>query len=109
MLAYLLVLLGLICAAVRDRAALVAEHALLRHQLAVLTRPTRTRRRLRTRDKLFWVAVRALRCDWRQHLVLVGPESVIRWHRQAWQPGGPMLRIAHTVLGGGSAWLSPTS
>ena len=29
--------------------------------------------------------VRALRRDWWRHLVLVRPESVIRWHRQAWR------------------------
>src|SRR5436305_6583355 len=85
MLEYLLLLLSLARSAVRDRDALVAENLLLRHQLAVLTRPTRKRPRLHARDKLFWVVVRALRRDWRRHLVLVQPESVIRWHRQAWR------------------------
>jgi putative transposase len=85
MLEYLLLLLGLARAAVRDREALVTENLLLRHQLAVLTRPTRKRPRLRARDKLFWVVVRALGRDWRRHLVVVRPESVIRWHRQAWR------------------------
>src|SRR5881227_1321248 len=61
------------------------EYLLLRHQLGVLTRPTRRRPRLRTRDKLFWVVVRALRGYWRRHLVVVRPESVIRWHRQVWR------------------------
>src|SRR6266581_3224387 len=65
MIEYLLLLLSLVRAAVRDRDALVTENLLLRHQLAVLTRPTRKRPRLRARDKLFWVAVRALRSgDW---------------------------------------------
>src|SRR5438874_9075736 len=68
MLEYLLLLLSLARSAVRDREALVAENLLLRHQLAVLTRPTRKRPRLRARDKLFWVVVRALRGDWRRHL-----------------------------------------
>jgi hypothetical protein len=85
MLEYLLLLLSLIGATVRDRNALIAENLLLRHQLAVLTRPTRKRPRLHARDKLFWVVVRALRRDWRQHLVVVRPESVIRWHHQAWR------------------------
>jgi hypothetical protein len=84
MLAYLMLLLSLIRGAVRDREALIAENLLLRHQLAVLTRQTRKRPRLPARDKLFWVVVRALRGDWRRHLVVVRPESVIRWHRQAW-------------------------
>jgi transposase InsO family protein len=85
MLEYLLLLFGLIRVSMRDRGALVAENLLLRHQLGVLTRPTRRRPRLRTRDKLFWVVARALCRDWHQHLVVVRPESVIRWHRQAWR------------------------
>src|SRR5919202_1574101 len=85
MLEYLQLLLGLIRATVRHREALVAENLLLRHQLAVLTRPTRRRPGLRPRDKLFWVIVRALCRDWRRHLVVVRPESIIRWHRQAWR------------------------
>ena len=86
MLEYLLLVFSLVGATVRDRDALVAENLLLRHQLAVLTRPTRKRPRLRARNKLFWVVVRALRRgDWRRHLVLVRPESVIRWHHQAWR------------------------
>jgi hypothetical protein len=85
MLEYVLLLLSLIRATVRARETLVAENLLLRHQLTVLTRPTRRRPRLRGRDKLFWVVVRALRRDWRRHPVLVRPESVIRWHRQAWR------------------------
>jgi hypothetical protein len=85
MLEYLLLLFSLIRATVRDPEVLVTEDLLLRQQLAVLTRPTRKRPRLLARDKLFWVVVRALRCDWRRHLVLVRRESVIRWHRQAWR------------------------
>ena len=72
MLEYLLLLLSLARATVRDRDTLVAENVLLRHQLAVLTRPTRRRPRLRARDKLFWVVVSMLRRgDWHRHLVLV--------------------------------------
>src|SRR5438128_4356356 len=85
MLEYLFLLLSLMRATMRDREALVAENLLLRQQLAVLTRPTRRRPRLRARDKLFWVLARVLHCDWRRYLALVRPESVIRWHRQAWR------------------------
>src|SRR5919199_5118674 len=85
MLEYLTLLLSLIRAAVRDRDVLIAENLLLRHQLAVLTRPTRKPPRLRARDKLFWVVAHTLCRDWRRHLVVVRPESIIRWHRQAWR------------------------
>jgi hypothetical protein len=47
MIECLLLLLALLRAAVCARTELVAENLLLRHQLAVLTRPTRRRPRLR--------------------------------------------------------------
>jgi hypothetical protein len=88
MLRLLLALLTLLRAAVRDRTGLVAENLLLRQQLAVLT-PGRPRPRLRTRDRLLWVLVRAVWRDRRRHLVLVEPETVARWHRQGWTPLRP--------------------
>lgn len=103
MLEYLLLLLSLVNSAVRDREALMAENRLLRHQLAVVTRPTRRRPQVRTRDKLFWVLVRALRRDWRRHLVLVQPESVIRWLRQAWRL--VWRRRSRAPLGRSAAWV----
>ncbi len=62
---FLLLLVGLFHARFCSRANLVAENRLLRQQLSVLTRPTRSRARLRSRDKLFWVVICALRLDWR--------------------------------------------
>ena len=64
---------------------LVAENLLLRHQLAVLTRPIRKRPRLRAGDRLFWVVAARLWRGWRRHLVLVRPETVVRWHRRGWR------------------------
>jgi len=72
---------------VRPRHDLVLENVLLRHQLAVLTRPTRTRPRARLRawDKLLWVLARRFSAGWREHLMIVTPETVVRWHRQGWR------------------------
>jgi hypothetical protein len=53
MIAYLCFLPALLRATVRDRGDLVAENLFLRQQLAVLTRPTRKRPRLRAQDRLF--------------------------------------------------------
>jgi putative transposase len=102
MLEYLLLLVGLFRATVRTHGDLLAENLLLRQQLAVLTRPTRKRPRLRACDKVFWMAVGIVRRDWRHHLMLVRPETVVRWHRQGWKlfwrwrsrarPGRPRLR-----------------
>jgi hypothetical protein len=85
MIAYLCLLSALLRATVRDRSDLVAENVLLRQQLAVLARPTRKRPRLRARDRHFWLLARLLRRDWRRHLVLVHPETVVRWHRRGWR------------------------
>jgi hypothetical protein len=70
---------------VRPRQDLVLENLLLRHQLAVLTRPTRTRprARLRTCDKLLSVLARRFCAGWRKHLSIVTPDTVVRWHRRA--------------------------
>jgi len=80
-----LLLLVALRAAVRARVDLVAENLLLRHRVAVLTRPTRKCPRLRARDKLFCLLARLACRDWRRHLVVVRPETVVRWHRQGWR------------------------
>jgi transposase InsO family protein len=87
MLDLLLLVLMTLRAACRRRGDLVLENLLLRHQLVVLTRPTRQRRRVRFRrlDKLLWVLVRRARRDWRRHLVVVTPDTVVRWHRAGWR------------------------
>ena len=60
-------LFSAVLTSLRSRQDLALEHLLLRHQLAVLTRPTRTRprARLRTWDKLLWVLARRLCARWR--------------------------------------------
>jgi transposase InsO family protein len=74
-------------AMVRQREDVVLENLLLRHQLAVLTRPTRSRRgiRLRAWDRVLWVLARRFCADWREHLTLVKPDTVVLWHRQGWR------------------------
>jgi transposase InsO family protein len=78
-------LLATVRALLRSHRDLVVENLLLRHQLAVLTRPTRKRPRLRGRDKALWLLARRYCADWRRHLMVVRPETVIRWHRQGWR------------------------
>ena len=86
MLDLLLVALAGLRAACRSRGDLVLENLLLRHQLGVLTRPTRRQRvRFRSVDRLLWVLIHRLCRDWRRHLVVVTPGTVIRWHRAGWR------------------------
>ena len=87
MLDVLWLLLTTVRAVVHPRQDLVLENLLLRHQLAVLTRPTRRRShaRLRLWDKLLWILARRFCAGWREHLSFVTPETVVRWHRQGWR------------------------
>jgi putative transposase len=87
MLELLWLLFMAVSAWARPRHDLVLENLLLRHQLAVLTRPTRSRQRprLRTWDKLLWVLAGQVFVGWRQHLAIVTPDTVVRWHRQGWR------------------------
>jgi putative transposase len=56
------------------------ENAALRQQLAVFKRDVKPPR-LRRRDRLFWIGLRAIWTDWKSALVIVRPETVISWHR----------------------------
>ena len=87
MLDFLLLALRTLRAAGRERGDLVLETLLLRQQLAVLTRPSRRRPQVRLSavDNVLWVLVRRLCRRWRQHLVVVTPDRVIRWHRAGWR------------------------
>ena len=80
-------LLPTILAWARPRQDLVLENLLLRHQLAVLTRPTRTqpRTQLRSWDKLLWILARRCCAGWREHLAIVTPNTVVCRHRQGWR------------------------
>jgi putative transposase len=61
------------------RASLAAENLALRQQLAILQRTVK-RPRFRKRDRIFWVWLSKLWSDWRSVLVIVQPETVVRWH-----------------------------
>jgi transposase InsO family protein len=75
---------GVLQAVLRSRRDLVLENLFLRQQLTVALRHQR-RPRLRQRDRLFWCVARRACADWRRHLVLVQPATVLRWRRRAWR------------------------
>jgi len=72
--------LGVLVRLFRSRGELVLENLALRQQLAVLKR-RHPRPRLASADRLFWVAVSRFWSGWQQALILVTPETVVRWHR----------------------------
>ena len=66
------------------QARLDAENLALREQLAILQRSAK-RPRLRERDRAFWTLLSQFWKDWTPILVIVKPETVIRWHRQGFR------------------------
>ena len=63
-----------------SRISLAAEILVLRQQLLVLNRSVK-RPKLRPRDRFFWVCLSSLWKDWRDALIIVKPDTVIKWHR----------------------------
>ena len=66
--------------AFKARRELALENVALRQQLAVLRRSVK-RPWLSKVDRGFWVLLRRIWTDWESVLVIVKPETVIRWHR----------------------------
>src|SRR3989475_12695167 len=74
----LLRLLPFLCGGHRQ---LALENLALHQQLAVYKR-TVPRPKLRTTDRLFWVALARVWAGWRQPLVIVTPDTILRWQRR---------------------------
>src|SRR2546422_4518966 len=97
--------LALICGGHR---AVALENLALRQQLAVFKNTVR-RPQLRHRDRLFWMLLANAWRDWRTALIVVHPDTVLRWHRQwlrrQWarraargRPGRPRTSAAFRTL-----------
>lgn len=80
------------------RRSLLLEN--LRQQLAVLKRK-HPRPKLGPLDKLFSVVVRGFWSQWKDALVLVLPETVVRWHRTGFKLYWAMLCRVRKHVGGG--------
>ena len=72
--------LGLLAFA-RFHRVTILRMLVLRQQLAVYKRGAR-KPRLKDRDRLFWSLVSRVWKDWRSELILVRPETVIRWRKR---------------------------
>jgi hypothetical protein len=57
----------------------------LRQQLATYAQ-ARPRPKLTALDRAFWVALHQLWPRWKEVLVIVKPETVVRWHRKGFRP-----------------------
>src|SRR5260370_25225520 len=73
--------LGTFADLTRGKAELLAENALLRHQLIILRRQVK-RPVCRKTDRLLLVLLARMVQTWKQALFLIQPETLLRWHRE---------------------------
>jgi putative transposase len=87
---------------IRSHRALLFRNLALRQQLTVYKRKQR-RPGLMNRDRLFWALLSRLWSDWRSVLVIVKPDTVIRWQKKRFRdfwlrkskPGRPTIDLQH--------------
>ena len=92
---------------IRSREEQAIVELALRQQLATYAHERR-RPRLSPFDRTFWVVLSRLWPHWKNHLVVVRPETVVRWHRQGFRrywlsistpgPGRPPISEETKVL-----------
>ena len=71
-------------AALRSRSDLVLENVALRQQVGAL-KQKRSRPQLDAADRTLWVAMRRAWSGWAERLVIVKPETVVKWHRECFR------------------------
>jgi hypothetical protein len=81
MITFLLQLFRLLPVLCGSHRHLALENLALRQQLAVYKR-TRSRPKLHQSGRLFWVCLSRVWAEWRQDLIIVTPDTVLRWHRR---------------------------
>jgi hypothetical protein len=70
---------------VQNLGQLRLENIALRQQLTVLRRSAPKRLKLTPADRIFWVWLRLVWCDWKLALMIVKAETVIAWHRKGFR------------------------
>ena len=76
--------LGTVADLARSKPRLIAENLLLRQQLIVLNRSVK-RPRFTRADRLLFVLLASKLQGWKDALLIVKPETVLRWHRQGFR------------------------
>jgi putative transposase len=91
-------LAGAILRLLRSRRRLLLENLFLRQQVAILKR-RHPKPKLSTFDRFFWVMARKFWSGWKQTLIIVGPEPVVRWHRSGFALYWRVISRARRVTG----------
>jgi hypothetical protein len=101
MIAFLTRLSRVLRSVLKTRARLEAEIFVLRQQLIVLSRNSRARVRLRNTDRLLFVWLYRLYPSILDAIIIVKPETVIRWHRRGFRALSlPKIRSEMTSASG---------
>ena len=74
-------LIGLIAPLFKTRAGVQAENLALRHQQCVLQRSVKSPK-IRPTDRMLWTIRSRYWSDWKEALIFVKPDTVIRWQRK---------------------------
>ena len=83
-LAFIVALLHSVLAFFRSRKEQVIVELALRQQLATFAK-TRSNPKLTTLDRAFWVGLFRFWSRWNEVLVIVKPDTVVRWHRKGFR------------------------
>jgi hypothetical protein len=75
---------GLLTDLLRTRGELLAENAFLRQQLLVAARGVK-KPKFRASERGLLVTLAAMFSHWRDALVLVSPDTLLRWHREGFR------------------------
>jgi putative transposase len=89
------IVLGTLADLTRGKSELLAENALLRHQLIILRRQLK-RPVYRKSDRFLLVVLARMVRTWKQALFLVQPETLLRWHRELFRLFWRRKSKAHT-------------
>lgn len=98
-------LIGLLVLATSPRRSLEVEILVLRRQLALYKERGLKPRRIDAATRVSMTLLSRL-CDWRSCLIVVRPETVVRWHRAGWRllwryksrPGRPPTPVERRQL-----------
>ena len=90
-------ILGLVPCVLRSRQDLLHEILALRQQLTVL-KAKRPEPKLQVADRAFWILLKRFWSGWKQALIRVQPETMVRWHRAGFKTYWSWLMESLTAL-----------
>src|SRR6266699_1260373 len=99
MLRFLKLCFGTLVRLLRSRQSLLLDNLALRQQLVALKR-RHPRPSLDTLDRLFWVVAQRAWDGWKRSLIIVTPETVIRWHRAGFRLYWRLISKTRRQVGG---------